>query len=133
MEENEKVYRKSLNKLKDKDTMKRRTDAILATVKEEAKKQGVTTTELLAYLMYRESYNVDKKLAREMLEVSKGSAIKENKVSQMKTLAMVLRGRFGRSTFFYIRRTLRPHKGLGQNSVPKFFLSLYRLLGRFSL
>ena len=122
MEEDEKVYRKSLNKLKDNDTKKRRTDAILATVREEAKKQGVETTELLAYMMYRETYNLDKSLSREMLEVSKGSAISKNKVSEMKTLAMVLRGRFGRSTFFYIRRTLRPHKGLGQKSVHENFL-----------
>ena len=110
----EKMYRKTLKELKDKDTMKKRTDQILETVREEAKKQGVTTTELLAYLMHRESYSRDKKLAREMKDLYKGAKLKENKVSDMKTLAMVVRGRFGRSTFFNVQRTLRPHKGLGQ-------------------
>jgi hypothetical protein len=87
----EKVYRKALNKLKDKDTMKRRTDAILTAVREEATKQGVTTTELLAYLLYRESYNEDRKLAEAMLRRFRGGELKENKVSDMKTLAMVRR------------------------------------------
>jgi hypothetical protein len=115
-ETKEKVYRKALNKLKDKDTMKRRTDAILAAVRLEAAKQDVTTTELLAYLLYRESYNQDKKLAEAMLRQFKGGEMKENKVSDMKTLAMVLRGRFGRTTYFNVRRTLRPYKGFGQQS-----------------
>ena len=70
---------------------------------------------LLAYLMYRENYpggggTADKKLADSMQDRFKGGKMKENKVSEMKTLAMVLRGRFGRTTFFYIRRMLRPHK-----------------------
>ena len=52
----QKVYRKDLNKLVDTDIMKRRTDEILNTVREEAIRQGVTTTELLAYLMHRENY-----------------------------------------------------------------------------
>ena len=115
-ETEEKVYRKALNKLKDKDTMKRRTDAILTAVRKDAVKQDVTTTQLLAYLLYRESYNTDKKLAEAMLRHFKGGEMKENKVSDMKTLAMVLRGRFGRTTFFYVRRTLRPYKAFGQQS-----------------
>lgn len=118
-ETKEKVFRKALNKMADKDTMKRRTDAILSAVREEATKQRVTSIELLAYLLYRESYNTDKKLAEAMLQQFKGGELKENKVSDMKTLAMVVRGRFGRSTFFYVRRTLRPYKGFGQQSVHK--------------
>ena len=120
-ETKEKVFRKALNKLVDKDTMKRRTDAMLTAVREEATKQGVTTTELLSYLLYRESYNEDKKLAEAMLRRFKGGEVKVNKVSDMKTLAMVLRGRFGRSTFFYVRRTLRPYKGFGQQFLHKLF------------
>ena len=111
----EKVYRKGLNKLGDKDTMKRRTDNILNTVREEANRQGVTTTELLAYLIYRENYpggvaSSDLKLANFMLDLFKGGKMKENKVSEMDTLAMVLRGHFGRTTYHYVRRLLKPYR-----------------------
>jgi hypothetical protein len=131
---NEKVYRKALNHLKDKDTMKRRTDAILAAVRKDAAKQDVTTTVLLAYLLYRESYNQDKKLAEAMLCQFKGGEMKENKVSNMKTLAMVLRGRFGRTTFFNVRRTLRPYKGFGQQSFYQtYFVFIHFFRAKFKL
>ena len=95
--------------------MKRRTDNILNTVREEANRQGVTSTELLAYLIYRENYpsgvaSSDLKLANFMLDLFKGGKMKENKVSEMDTLAMVLRGHFGRTTYHYVRRLLKPYR-----------------------
>ena len=87
---------------------RKRTNDIYTAVIEEAKKQQLTTSELLAFLSYRENYISNRKFATEMLKVSRG----EQECKQVpvdKAVAMVSRGRLGKSAYNYMRRMLRPH------------------------
>ena len=105
------VFRKPLDQLKDTNTMKDRVKDILAAVQTESHKQKVTDTQLLSYLLYLINYIPKRKFALEMLKVFKNGSIEEiDKVPTMKAVAIVSRGRMGRSTFTYVRRMLKPSK-----------------------
>ena len=110
-EENKIIFRKPLDQLKDTNTMKDRVKDILAAVQRESRKQKVTDTQLLSYLLYLINYIPKRKFALEMLKVFKNGSIEEiDKVPTMKAVAIVSRGRMGRSTFTYVRRMLKPSK-----------------------
>ena len=110
-EENKIIFRKPLDQLKDTNTMKDRVKDILAAVQRESRKQKVTDTQLLSYLLYLINYIPKRKFALEMLKVFKNGSIEEiDKVPTMKAVAIVSRGRMGRSTFTYMRRMLKPSK-----------------------
>ena len=105
------VFRKPLDQLKDANTMKDRVKDILAAVQTESRKQKVTDTQLLSYLLYLINYIPKRKSALEMLKIFKDGSIEEiDRVPIMKTVAIVSRGRMGRSTFTYVRRMLKPSK-----------------------
>ena len=110
-EENKNIFRKPLDQLKDSDTMKARVKNILSLVQTESNKQQVTDTQLLSYLLYLINYIPKRKFALEMLKIFKNGSIEEvDKVPTMKAVAIVSRGRMGRSTFTYVRRMLKPSK-----------------------
>ena len=112
--ETTKQFRKPFNKLKS-DSKRLRTDEILKLVEEHAKQQQITPTEMLAYLLYRVTYSRNKLLSLKMLKISKGESEKEiETVPMSKSIAIVSRGKFGRTSYNYIRRMLKPHKGNGR-------------------
>ena len=107
------VYRKPLNKLKSNDTIKARTNKILEVITKEAEIQQVTPTILMAALMHRLNYISDRKLALQMANVFRGEDIQTTqKVQNMKGVAIIARGKMGRTAFNYIRRMLKPHQVL---------------------
>ena len=109
--ENQTLFRKPLDQLKDTNTMKDRVKDILAAIQTESIKQKVTDTQLLSYLLYLINYISKRKFALEMLKIFKSGSIEEiDKVPTMKAVAIVSRGRMGRSTFTYMRRMLKPSK-----------------------
>ena len=107
------VYRKPLNKLKSKDTIKTRKNKILEVITKEAEIQQVTPTILMAALMHRLNYISDRKLALQMAKVFRGEDIQTTqKVQNMKGVAIIARGKMGKTAFNYHRRMLKPHQVL---------------------
>ena len=107
------VYRKPLNKLKSNDTIKPRTNKILEVITKEAEIQQVTPTILNAALMHGLNYISDRKLALQMANVFRGEDIQTTqKVPNMKGVAIIARGKMGRTAFNYLRRMLKPHQVL---------------------
>ena len=107
------MYRKPLNKLKSNDTIKSRTNKILEAITKEAEIQQVTPTVLMAALLHRLNYISDRKLALHMAKVFRGEDVHSvQKVPNMKGVAIVSRGRMGRTAFNYLRRMLKPHQVL---------------------
>ena len=112
-ENGERIYRKPLNKLKSNDTIKSRTNKILEEIIKEAEIQQVTPTVLMAALLHRLNYIADRKLALHMAKVFRGEDVHSvQKVPNMKGVAIVSRGRMGRTAFNYLRRMLKPHQVL---------------------
>ena len=117
-ENSDKIYRKPLNKLKSNDTIKARTNKILEVINKEAEIQQVTPTVLMAALMHRLNYIRDRKLALQMSKVFRGEDIHTTqKVPNMKGVAIVARGRMGRTAFNYLRRMLKPHQVLFNSKI----------------
>lgn len=111
-----KQFRKPFNKLTS-ESKRLRTDEIMGLVEEHARQQQITSTELLAYLLYRFTYSSNKLLSLKMLKMSKGETEKKVEIVPMsKSIAIVSRGKFGRTTYNYVRRMLKPHKGSGRNT-----------------
>ena len=112
--EREKKYRKSFEDLNN-ESKRLRTDYIMTAVENDAEKQKISPNKLLFYLLYRKNYATNRKLALEMLKLYKGEE-QTNEVDMMETIALVSRGRFGRTMFNYTRRMLKPHQGkIGQD------------------
>ena len=108
----DKRFRKPFNSLSG-EMQRLRTQQIFDAITKEAIKQQLTITQLLAHLLYRENYNSNRKFALEMFKVS----LEEPEVTSVlmnKTIALVSRGRFGKTTYNYMRRMLKPHKEDGQ-------------------
>ena len=117
-ENSDKIYRKPLNKLKSNDTIKARTNKILEVINKEAEIQQVTPTVLMAALMHRLNHIRDRKLALQMSKVFRGEDIHTTqKVPNMKGVAIVARGRMGRTAFNYLRRMLKPHQVLFNSKI----------------
>ena len=107
--ESEGTYRKPFNKLKS-EGKRLTTDDILKEIEEHALKQKLSTTELLAYLLYRVNYHSnDRAFSLQMLKLSMGESEVEI-VETEKALAIVSRGKFGRTAYMYVKRMLKPHK-----------------------
>ena len=107
------VYRKPLKKLRSNDTIKALTNKILEVITKEGKIQQVTPTILMAALMHRLNYISDRKLALQMAKVFRGEDIQTTqKVQNMKGVAIIARGKIGRTAFNYLRRMLKPHQVL---------------------
>ena len=116
-----KQFRKPFNKLKP-DSKRSRIDEIMKLVEDHASQQHLTPTEMLAYLLYRVTYSKNKLLSLKMLNISKGESEKEvETVPMSKSIAIVSRGKFGRTMYKCARRMLKPHKGSGCNTL---FVSL---------
>ena len=109
---NRRKFKKPFSNLKNQ-MKNRRTDGIFDLIKEEAQKQHLTTTQLLAFLMYRENYFQNRKFALEMLEVSQGK-IEITEVPMNKAISIVSRAKLGKTGYNYTRRMLKPHKEGGQ-------------------
>ena len=108
------TFRKPLDMLKDRDTAKERTNKVMDMVRVEAEKQRITTTQLLAYLMYRDNYTTNRKFALNMHDIFMGRINLET-VPTSKAIAICSRGKFGRTNYNYIRRSLKPHKDFVKN------------------
>ena len=102
-------FKKAFNRLTT-ESKRNRTDVILRAVEEHAQTQQLSTTELLAYLLYRVNYHSrDRAFSLQMLKLSMGESEVE-KVQTEKALAIVSRGKFGRTAYTYVKRMLKPHK-----------------------
>ena len=71
---------------------KRRTDALLALLKEEAEEQKITTTQLLGYMLHRENYVHDRPVASVGLKL-----FQKEKVSLDEALFMLSSYKLGRT------------------------------------
>ena len=96
-------YRKPLDRCRDVQTLKDRTQDILETIRSEAGVQEVTVVQLLAYLMYRLSYEHDRDLARKMFHLFRSGEWEPGlePVGQEKALALTERCRLGKGGFRY--------------------------------
>ena len=115
-------FKKAFNRLTT-ESKRNRTDVILRAVEEHAQTQQLSTTELLAYLLYRVNYHSrDRAFSLQMLKLSMGESEVE-KVQTEKALAIVSRGKFGRTAYTYVKRMLKPHKEGGHKLIySKYFL-----------
>ena len=106
-----KKYRKPLDRCRDLQTLKDRTEDILETIRSEAEDQTVTEERLLAYLLYRVSYQHDRDLARKMFNLFRSGEweLGLQPVGQEKALALTERCRLGKGGFRYLHRQLKPH------------------------
>ena len=112
------IYRRPLNKLKDKATIKERTNSVFEVINNEAEKQQISPTELLAYLIYRENYIENRNFALSMhkIFINGYDDSKSRDLPAMKAIAICSRGKFGRTTYNYVRRSLKPLEESWQKS-----------------
>ena len=115
VENKQKQYRKPFNCL-GTDMKRLRTDHIFQSIIKEAQMQQISTTQLLAYLLYRENYSENRKFALTMLKLSQGDP-ESHEVPTNKAIAIISRGRLGRTAYNYVRRMLKPHKESGQKII----------------
>ena len=107
----EKKYRKPLDKCRSLDTISDRTDEILKTIRDEAQLQEVTNQQLLAFLLYRVSYEHNRDLAKKMFQLFRSGEWQSGlePVGKEKMLALTERCRLGKGGFRYLHRQLKPH------------------------
>jgi hypothetical protein len=111
VKKSEKKYRKSLDRCKDLQTIKDRTQEMLETIVSEAAEQEVTEVQLLAFLLHRVSYQHDRDLAKKMFHLFRSGEWQPGLelVGREKMLALTERCRLGKGGFRYLHRQLKPH------------------------
>ena len=109
VEENEEVHMRTvplspLDELSQRHA-RRRTDAILTQLKEEAEKQMITVTQLLGYLLYRVNYTHDKAVAEVGKKLFDQESV-DREVTLDEALHMLSTYRLGRSAYTSLRHYL---------------------------
>ena len=104
-----KIPRIPLNRCKRLEDAKDRTDDILGAVKDEAVRQMVTPTALLAFLLYRLNYVKRRTFAQKMLKLFENDEWSEEAMGVEKALALLERRKLGKGGYREVRKQLRPH------------------------
>ena len=104
-----KIPRIPLNRCKHLETAKDRTDEVLGAVKDEAVRQIVTPSALLAFLLYRLNYVKRRTFAQKMLKLFENDEWNEEAVGVEKALAILERRKLGKGGYREVRKQLRPH------------------------
>ena len=100
IDDNSVRFRKDLTSLKDWKHILARTKKSYDAVKEDAQKQGVSTTQLLALHMYRENYNTNRDLAILSYKIYKKEDLKKPKfVDPERALHLSERLKLGRGRY----------------------------------
>ena len=101
-------FRKKLNDIRDKKHLMERTKPCFQNIVAEAELQGTSVTQLLALLMYRANYNINRKLALEMKKLFNGEEVSMN-VDLELALHLTKRLKLGKGRYRHMRMLLRPH------------------------